>query len=134
MVADGKTDQKQIVVSDWVKELALFRLLDLNKQAYILSYQTTRSDSLTYQYKLKPKEKAPVQLLTIRLNKNSEISQIQAIVQTKNQLYNSEKQLNLNCGKDKKGNWSIKNYSVSGHQKLTMTDKKTFEVVGVILN
>ncbi len=134
MVADGKTEQKQIVVSDWAKELALFRLLDLNKQAYTLSYKTTRPDSLTYQYKLKPKEKASVQLLTVRLNKDSKVYQIEAIVRTKNQLYDSEKHLKLNCGKDKKSNWSIKDYSIFGHQKLTMTNKKTFEVVGVILN
>jgi AAA15 family ATPase/GTPase len=134
MTADGKTEQRQMIVSDWAKELELFRQLDLNKQAYILSYQTTRADSLTYLYTLKPTEKAPVRSLKIRLNKNSQVADIEAIVKTENSLYDSEKKLTLNCDTDKKRSWTIKNYSVKGHQHLTMTDKKAFEVVGSVLN
>ena len=134
MLADGKSEKKQIVVSDWVKELALFRLLDLNKQAYVLSYQTTRPDSLTYQYTLKPTERASVRSLRVRLNKNKQVTDIEAIIKTENSLYDSEKKMTLSCDTDKKGSWTIKSYLVSGHQHLTMTDKKVFEVVGVILN
>jgi hypothetical protein len=133
MMADGKSEQKQMVVSDWAKELELFRQLDLNKQAYILSYETTRPDSMTYEYKLKATEKATVRLLKIVLNKKKQVIVVEAVVKTENQLYDSEKELTLSCDTDKKGNWTIKNYSVKGQQHLTMTDKKTFEIIGTML-
>ncbi len=132
MMADGQSEQKQMIVSDWAKELELFRQLDLNKQAYILSYETTRPDSMTYQYSLKKTEKAPVQFLKIKLNENKQIVNIEALVKTKNQLYASEKELSLGCAATKKGNWTIENYSVKGQQHLTMTDKKLFEIVGKV--
>jgi ribosomal protein S8 len=134
MTADGKTEQKQMIVSDWAQELELFRQLDLNKQAYILSYETTRPDSLTYQYTLKATEKSVVRFLKIKLNTKGQVADIEAIVKTENQLYGSEKKLTLSCDTDKKGNWTVKNYAVKGYQHLTMTDKKAFEVVGMVLN
>ncbi len=133
MMADGKSEQKQMIVSDWAKELELFRQLDLNKQAYILSYETTRPDSMTYEYTLKKTEKAPVQFLKIKLNEKKQVIDIEALVKTKNQLYDSEKELALSCAANKKGTWAIENYSVKGQQHLTMTDKKAFEIVGKVL-
>jgi hypothetical protein len=133
MVVGGNSEQKQMIVSDWAQELELFRQLDLNKQAYILSYQTTRPDSLTYQYTLKPSERAAVRFLQIKLNSKKQVTGIEAIVKTENQLYDSEKKMTLSCDTDKKGNWIVKNYTVKGHQHLTMTESKPFEIVGTMV-
>jgi hypothetical protein len=132
-VVANQTESKTQKISDWGKELELFSQTDLNKQAYISSYETIRADSLSYEYRLKSGEKRPVQQLKIKLNDNNQIETLEADVLVENQLYNSKKHLFLNCGKVKNGDWGITRYEISGFQHLYVSEPKRFEVKGRVV-
>ena len=132
--AVGSTRDRQTTNAiDWAKELELFLQADLNKSAFKLSYTTTRPDSNTYEYRLKPTEKLLVKYLKIKLNDAKQVAFLEATVKQQNKLYDSEKHLLLTCAKTTSGVWQLKTYEVLGFQKLAMSDKKTFLMRGSVL-
>ena len=117
---------------NWTRELELFTQADINKPALRSSYQITRPDSLTYQYTLKnSEERLTVRSLTVRLDAvTRKPSRIEAVLQTKNPLYSSERRLLLDSGPGVNKGWGIRHYTVSGFQKLPYFDKNEFLVDG----
>lgn len=117
---------------DWSRELELFTQADINKPALRSSYQIARPDSLTYQYTLKKsEEKLTVRSLTVRLDASThQPRQIEAILQTNNPLYSSERQLLLESGPAAGQAWQVTHYKLSGFQKLPYFDKNEFLVEG----
>jgi len=126
-------DRQTTSTIDWAKELELFLQADLNKSAFKLSYTTTRPDSNTYEYRLKPTEKLLVKYLKIKVNNSRKVAFMEATVKQQNKLYDSEKHLLLTCAKTASGIWQLKTYEVSGFQKLAMSDKNTFLMRGLVL-
>lgn len=117
---------------NWSRELELFSQADINKPALRSSYQITRPDSLTYQYTLKPsEERLTVRSLTVRLDPATrQPRRIEAVLQTSNALYSSERHLLLENGPAQNRQWQIRHYQLTGYQKLSYFDKSEFWVEG----
>lgn len=117
---------------NWTRELELFAQADINKPALRNSYQITRPDSLTYRYTLKPsEERLTVRSLTVRLDPATrQPRRIEAVLQTNNPLYSSERHLLLESGSADRQPWRVKHYKLSGFQKLSYFDRNEFLVEG----
>lgn len=117
---------------NWSRELELFTQADINKPALLSSYQIARPDSLTYQYTLKKsEERLTVRSLTVQLDKRThQPRRIEAVLQTNNPLYSSERQLLLESGPIAGRAWQVKHYKVSGFQKLPYFSRNDFSVEG----
>ena len=134
MVSINKTRNQQTTRDiNWNRELELFTQADINKPALRSSYQITRPDSLTFQYKLKKsEERLTVRSLTVRLDAvTHQPRQIEATLQTNNPLYSSERNLLLESGLAGK-QWRVQHYKLSGFQKLPYFDKNEFLVEGQV--
>jgi hypothetical protein len=130
----GETSEStQTTDIDWGKELDLFAQADLNKKAYLLSYDTANPDPNTLVYTLKKGEKLPVKLLKITLDAtHQKPARVEAQLSEDNQLYDSAKTLTLTATMRPEGIWMVKTYEISGFQHLALTDKKAFRVTGTI--
>ena len=132
MFSDGKTETLSQKNINWKKELELFAQADINKPAYVNSYKISRPDSLTYEYILKPGETLSVQELKILVDSNSGKPQlIQAVLLSKNKLYESKKNVEFKC-ETISGKWSIVSYHIKGYQKLSVMDSNAFEITGLV--
>lgn len=119
---------------NWNRELDLFSQADINKPALRSSYQITRPDSLTYQYTLKKsEERLTVRSLQVWLDPAThQPRRIEAVLQTSNPLYSSERHLLLESGPTHDRRWRVQRYKLSGFQKLSYFDKNAFVVEGSI--
>lgn len=130
LMVNNKNEAIEVKISDWEKELELFKQLDINKPAFKTSYevkQSDTSDSTTIEYTLKPSEKAPVKILKIVLDKNKNLKILLAKVKQENNLYHSDKTLSILVDKS-----MITSYKIVGYQQLKYFDKKPFEIEGKI--
>lgn len=127
-----KQSQQRTQDVNWSRELELFTQVDINKPALRSSYQILRPDSLTYQYTLKKsEEKLTVRSLTVRLDgKTHQPRLIEAVLQTANPLYSSERHLMLESGPGSNQQWRVQHYKLAGFQKLPYFDKSEFLVDG----
>lgn len=132
-------EQNQQAIHDinWNRELELFLQADINKPALRNSYQIARPDSLTYQYTLKStEERLTVRSLLVQLDSlTRHPRRIEAVLQTNNPLYTSERHVLLESGPtgnspDAGRQWRVQHYKVDGFQKLPYFDKNTFWVEG----
>lgn len=131
MMVGDSVETTQTTIIDWEKELELFAQADLNKTVNSLIYDT-KEDSLGVVYTLKEGEDAPVRFLKIVLDGDSKKPQLVEVkLTTKNQLYESQKNLLLTCG-EVKGKWRILSYQVRGFQDLVMSERKSFEIDAVV--
>lgn len=129
----GQHQTQKINAVNWSRELELFTQADINKPAFRNSYQVSRPDSLTYQYKLKPGEKLTVQSLSVRLDSaTGQPRKIEAILMTTNPLYRSERRLLLESGSANGKGWQVQHYSMNGFQQLTFFGKNDFSVDGSV--
>ena len=119
---------------NWSRELELFTQADINKPALRTSYQIARPDSLTYQYTLKKsEERLTVRSLTVRLDSlTHQPRRIEAVLQTSNPLYSSERQLLLESGPMGDRTWQVKHYKLWGFQKLPYFSRNNFSVEGKV--
>lgn len=117
---------------NWIRELELFAQADINKPALRSSYRITRPDSTTYQYTLKKsEERLTVRSLTVQIDSlTRQPRRIEAILQTNNPLYSSERHLVLESGLASNRQWQIQHYRLSGFQQLSYFDKNEFFVEG----
>ena len=116
---------------NWERELELFTQADINKPALRNSYQVTRPDSLTYRYTLKNQEdRLSVQSLSVQIDSTTrQPRRIEAVLQTDNPLYSSERRLLLESG-PANGQWRVQHYELSGFQQLPYFAKNLFLVDG----
>ncbi|MBD2702090.1 hypothetical protein IC229_15675 [Spirosoma sp. BT702] len=128
-----KRNQQNTHDINWAKELELFVQADINKPALRSSYVITRPDSATYQYTLKPEEHLAVQSLTVQLDATShQPRRIEAVMQTSNPLYTSERHVLLESGPAAGREWQVKHYKLTGYQKLPYFNKNEFLVEGQV--
>jgi ABC-type uncharacterized transport system auxiliary subunit len=122
----SENSENQVVKTiDWAKELELFIQADLNKPAFIQSYQVD-SSSTGVKYTLKETENLPVKYLNITKVGADEMN-IEALVNNENYLYETERHLKLSLK-----NNQVTDYQISGFQKIVFGDKKNFKINGVI--
>lgn len=119
---------------NWTRELELFSQADINKPALRSSYQIARPDSLTYRYTLKKsEEKLTVRSLVVQLDPATrQPRRIEAVLQTANPLYSSERHLVLESGPAGNQQWRVQRYKLSGFQQLSYFDRNEFLVDGQI--
>jgi hypothetical protein len=117
---------------NWNRELELFTQADINKPALRSSYQITRPDSLTYEYTLKKsEERLTVRSLLVKLDPAThQPRRIEAVLQTNNPLYSSERHLLLESGPAQGQQWRVAHYKLSGFQQLSYFSKNEFMVEG----
>ena len=129
-----KRNQENTHDVNWSRELELFTQADINKPALRSSYQIVRPDSLTYQYTLKKtEEQLTVRSLLVRLDAvTHQPRQIEAVLQTNNPLYSSERHLLLESGRGAGQQWRVQHYKLSGFQKLPYFAKNEFLVEGQV--
>ena len=127
-----KRNQQATRDINWSRELELFMQADLNKPALRSSYQITRPDSVTYQYTLKnSEERLTVRSLNVQVDSiTNQPRRIEAVLQTNNPLYSSERRLLLESGPVAGRAWQVKHYKLSGFQKLPYFSKNLFLVEG----
>ncbi|WP_238807164.1 hypothetical protein [Emticicia aquatica] len=113
---------------NWQKELDLFLQADLNKQSYQLSYNKQETPLMAI-YTLKEHESLPVRTLKIIFDKDNTPKHIEAFMQVKNYLYESEKNLSMDF--DKK---QLKSYQIEGWQELFVGKKKRFKINGLLVH
>ncbi|MEY4540060.1 MAG: hypothetical protein RLZZ306_1817 [Bacteroidota bacterium] len=124
MMADSSENQ-QVKTINWAKELELFMQADLNKPAFVKSYQVD-SSSMGVKYVLKDNEKLPVKYLKVnRIGENG--INIEALVNTNNYLYETERRLKLSVK-----NNELTDYQIDGFQKIVFGKKKAFKINGII--
>lgn len=124
MIADSAENQFVNTI-DWAKELELFIQADLNKPAFVQSYQVD-SFSMGVRYTLKNTEKLPVKYLNMRRIGEDGIS-IEAFMSKDNYLYQTERTLKFFLR-----NSQIVDYQIDGFQKIIFGDKKVFRIKGII--
>lgn len=112
---------------DWQKELELFLQADLNKQSYQLSYNKEEMPQMAV-YTLKEGENLPVKSLKILFDEDKSVKHIEALIQTDNYLYQSEKHLLMTLDKNR-----LTNYQIEGWQELFIGKKKNFKVDGIVV-
>lgn len=129
-----KRNQQNTNDVNWSRELELFTQADINKPALRSSYQISRPDSLTYQYTLKKsEERLTVRSLMVRFDAVTHQPRlIEAVLQTDNPLYSSERHLLLESSRAGGQSWRVQHYKLSGFQKLSYFDKNEFFVEGQI--
>ncbi|WP_052354121.1 hypothetical protein [Flectobacillus major] len=123
--AGNTTDTQTKIIQDWEKELEFFVQTDINKPAFINSYQIEESDSLI-RYILKPNEHNTVKSIIIK-KKAGVIVAFDALVSDTNYLYSSERRLNAYFDKG-----SLTDYYIDGYQQLVFGDKKAYTIKGII--
>ncbi len=128
LLIEEKTEALNTTKIDWAKELELFLQADLNKQSYQLSYDKSETPRMAI-YTLKASEKLPVKQLKVVFDEENSPKHIEALLQTKNYLYESEKHLSMDF--DQK---QLKNYKIEGCQKLFVGKKKAFRIDGVLVS
>ncbi len=131
MRIDGNKDQYMGADIDWEKELELFARADLNKPAVAGEYEMVR-EGRTYEYRPKDGAQLSVEYLKIELDSlTSKPLLVEARVRTDNKLYESAKDLRMECG-NVGTVWRIKAYEISGYQDLAGTRKKHFSTSSTI--
>lgn len=132
VLINTETSRQDIRDVNWTRELELFSQADINKPALRSSYQITRPDSLTYQYTLKKsEEKLTVRSLRVQLDSaTGQPRRIEAVLQTANPLYSSERHVLMESGLAGTNGWQVRHYKLSGFQKLPYFDKNDFAVEG----
>lgn len=118
---ENTPETKTVIIQDWAKEFELFLQADLNKPAYLNSYEVIETDTLL-NYRLKSTESLPVKSLTIH-KVNGQLESIEATVQKKNYLYESDKQIRLHLA-----GGQVDSYFINGTQQLVFSDKKVFKI------
>lgn len=118
---------------DWAKELDLFVQADLNKPAFMNSYESlTKGQEVIYT--LKDGENLPVKSLKIVKDAVSQLPVVvEATLRTENYLFTSEKQILLNTQVLPNAKCQLTRYQVKGYQQLILGSKQPFRIEGRIL-
>lgn len=127
LVIEEKKEVLNTNIIDWKKELELFLQADLNKQSYQLSYNKEDTPQMAI-YTLKKGESLSVKSLKILFDEDKTVKHIEALLQTENYLYQSEKHLLMTLDKN-----HLTNYQIEGWQELFIGKKKSFKVDGIVV-
>ena len=111
---------------DWAKELSLFAEADLNKSAFVNSYEISENQNII-NYRLKKSESLPVKTMTIETLDGNNSKQISVETSTSNYLFKNISEIKL-----KTKNGKLQEYSVYSIQKLFLSKPDTSYVEGKV--
>jgi len=142
-VMDGKTDVSEFAVDTTVikNELEVFRQLDvINKPLFKNAYQLAtdekdnKSNLRVRTYRLKNSARVKSAVPYVRfffLNDFQQLKKIESLFEESNSLYTTHRKLMMEfegAGKEAR----LKNYSVSGFQKMILNDSVKFSIEGSV--
>lgn len=122
-----KKEEKVFKSMDWQKEWAVFMEADLNKPAYLLSYDNLSEDDLIW-YSAKIGEKVPVKTFKMHLDALGKPLQVEIYMSQSNFLFETSKKLNMNIIDGR-----VETYSIDGYQKIRFLPATTYKLMGVLL-
>jgi hypothetical protein len=126
---NAEKETKEMSQIEWAKELAPFIEMDINKAAYLGSYDIIETDS-SLNYTLKKDEKKPIASVLILKNKGeTAVTFVEMTSQDKNMLYSWQKTVSANFK-----NGQIINYKIKGNQKLMFFSEENYRIEGKRLN
>jgi hypothetical protein len=109
---------------EWAKELSLFVEADLNKSAFVNSYEISENQNII-NYKLKKSESLPVKMMTIETLTENDSKQISVETSSSNYLFKNSSEIKM-----KTKNGKLQAYSVFSIQKLFLSKPDTSFVEG----
>ena len=112
---------------EWDKELSLFVEADLNKSAFVNSYEKSEKQGIQ-SYKLKNSESLPVKLMSIESLADEDSKEISVEMSTSNYLFKNASKIKM-----KTKNGKLQAYSVFSIQKLFLSKPDTSFVEGQII-
>ncbi|MCP9756250.1 hypothetical protein EGI26_13890 [Lacihabitans sp. CCS-44] len=112
---------------EWTKELSLFVEADLNKSAFVNSYEIFENKGII-SYKLKKSESLPVKKMTIEKLKEKDSKEISVEISTSNYLFKNASEIKM-----KIKNGKLQAYSVFSIQKLFLSKPDTSFVEGQLV-
>lgn len=122
---NGEKEIKELSAINWEKELDPFLQSDINKPAFLQSYEIVETDS-TLRYLLKAGEKQPISSIWMMKKRNSkDITYIEIAASSENLLYSWNKTL-IAIFK----NGFLQKYSVIGDQKILVFDQENYQIIG----
>ncbi|SDL67799.1 hypothetical protein SAMN05421823_107227 [Catalinimonas alkaloidigena] len=128
---DGERQEKQLQKVDWSRELAQFRDADLNKPAWRDSYtiDTVATDAGRTVVYTALDQDLPVDKLQVTMEPNTgEVLGLRADLRSHNLLYDSRRQLMLECQPQAQEAVQVTHYRLKGYQKLVLRDSVRFDV------
>jgi len=118
VIVNNSSEQKEVKIADWSKELSVFSDADINKSAWQGLFKATiNKESKTY---ISDQEKVPVKSLRIQY-RNGKLYGIEILIKTENLLYTSNDTLTY---------FPDSLYQVKKVQHIKMLDKKNYQVTG----
>jgi hypothetical protein len=122
---NSEKEIKDISNINWEKELSPFIQSDINKPAFLGSYDIIETDS-TLKYSLKTGEKKPISSISItKSQQNQQIKFINIASSDENMLYRWEKHITATF---EEGN--LKKYTIKGKQKILVFDEENYNIMG----
>ncbi len=121
---NGKKETKTISEIRWEKELDPFVQADINRAAYLGSYEITETDT-TVRYLLKKEAKLPIYSIWILKKKGTnEVLNIDIASADENLLYNWQKAISANFVDGK-----LKTYAIKGSQKIWVFEEEKYSII-----
>ena len=124
----SKEETKRTKLIDWEKELALFVEADLNKKAFLTSYEIINAGSESL-FSLKKGEELPVKKIVIKKDELGRVEYIKIERRTNNYLFKTNSKFEMNLENEKLSEYKI--YTV---QKLFLSKPDTSTIMGQIIN
>jgi len=119
VLANGRTETKELKIASWTKELSSFIDADINKRAWAGEFEKAMTDSTeTY---TSHNEKVPVKEVRI-FRSNQQVSGVQIFIKNDNYLYTSTDTLSYYPGKQ---------YEVRKTQHIKLMQKKEYRITGL---
>lgn len=121
---NGKKESHETNKNKWAKELDPFLQSDLNKAAFLGSYEITETDT-TIRYLLKKEVKSPIYSIWILKKKSTnEVLNIDVASHEENFLYSWQKDLSASFEKG-----LLKSYSIKGTQKILIFKEENYKII-----
>jgi hypothetical protein len=124
----SKVETKNSNVIDWQKELALFVEADLNKKAFLNSYEIINNGPESL-FSLKKGEELPVKKIIVRKDALGRVGNIKIERSTNNYLFKASSRFEMNLENQK-----LAKYKIQTIQELFLSQPDTSTVMGHIIN
>jgi len=130
----------EIDSTGWIKELGIFRDVDLNRNVYLKAYQVVEgasdpgSNLKSYIYEPINSDEVLIKYLKIFfVNDSSEIRRLEAEIYESNSLFKNQKFFKMEFDRDGFNNLVLQSYQIEGYQKMITMDTVRFSINGIVL-
>lgn len=124
---DGKSESKTLDMDTtlWKKELSFLKEINPNTPEYVGAFEKTETDSAIHLI-LKSNEKGELKRVSYSME-GKNYSNIKAIIHEDKEVYSHHREFKINLE-----NGLLKNYEITGYQKIVLKDTIQFRIIGVV--